>query len=176
MQSYSLRVCLHSGSLPRPGRSSGAEPSPEEVAAVGRWVCHRPPPPYVHLGIWAGPTRTQRAAPSASRSSQPPPPSRGAGIHHGAGRPPSRLLRAPPLSSLGLPHLHSPGSRLLGKVTSAHSRARGFHRGGRHRLPPPPRPGSGEGTRARDSGAGAPAEAAEGKARCRGAPRDSDGI
>lgn len=67
-------------------------------------------------------------------------------------RPPSRLLRAPPLSSLGLPHLHSPGSPLLDKVTSAHSGARGFHRGGSHRRPPgqggakgrePGRPGGG---------------------------------
>lgn len=43
--------------------------------------------------------------------------------------------------------MHSLGSRLLGKVTSAHSGAGGFHRGGSRCCPPPSRPRRGEGAR-----------------------------
>lgn len=63
--------------------------------------CHAP----------AHPPRGKHPSPRAGPSSPPSP-------------------RAPHLCSLGLPHLHSLGSRLLGKVTSAHSGARGFLGGG----------------------------------------------
>lgn len=55
---------------------------------------------------------------------------RGASIHHSARARSPPSPRAPHLCSLGLPHLHSLGSRLFGKVTSAHSGARGFLGGG----------------------------------------------
>lgn len=81
-------------------------------------------------------TRASGPGPPAPRGPHPPPraprrpllPPAGQASITAPERPPSRLLRAPRLSSLGLPHLHSLGSRLLGKVTSAHSRSQ--------RLPP----------------------------------------
>lgn len=125
MQSSALGVLLTQWRPhPLPGRDSGAK--------IRRWRWWR----------WVA---TLRAA-SASRPGHPHPappaprrpllPPAGQASITAPERPPSRLLRAPPLSSLGLPHLHSPGSRLLGKVTSAHSDARGFHHGGSHRRPP----------------------------------------
>lgn len=173
MQSYSLRVCLHSGSLPRPGRSSGAEPSPEEVAAVGRWVCHRPPPPYVHLGIWAGPTRTQRAAPSASRSSQPPPPSRGAGIHHGA-RAPS--LPSPPGSSALLPGFASFAFPRLPAPRQSDLRTQPRQRLPPRRETPPPAPAA-AGERRGDASSGQRGGSPSGGCRGKGpVPRGTEGL
>lgn len=86
---------------------------------MGGWVCARqePWPPALSrthsLAAQAWPTRTQRAAPTGSRASPPPAPSRGAGIHHGARTPslPSPLGSSallPGSASFAFPRLPAP--------------------------------------------------------------------
>lgn len=148
MQSCVLRVLLTQWSIHTYCRERIQEPRIRRWQWVGGCTPLRTPsPPSPAQAPWRPGPAHRHPAPR-----HPLLPPAGQASITAPERPPSRLLRAPPLSSLGLPHLHSPGSPLLDKVTSAHSGARGFHRGGSHRRPPgqggargrePGRPGGG---------------------------------
>lgn len=186
MQSCSSRVFLTQWSTHSlPDGRSGARAGMVAVGGCAPLRVPSLPARHMHPGDQAQSAARRGPHPQPSAPCRPLLPPAGQASIKAPERPPSGFLRAPPPSSLGLPHLHSPGSRLLGKVTSAHSTARGFHTTEGDTAAAAA--GKGRGGASRDGWAGGQRRwlqgrerqaswAAAGRALCGGIQRDSDGI